>query len=149
MKHLIPLCLLLTLLASSICGQRAVRETSLPDSVMQQAVRQILKRQIKPRPQPELVYILDHFVTEESLPKIAGVEFRIVRDHDCIRQKGYGFKHLRKARGRYLIDFGFGDLGYGRTEGTTWAFSVRRAGIRSLALTHYGWGFESGGTGCD
>lgn len=145
MKYAILIGLLLTLPVSVSHAQKIEHDVALPDSVMKQAVQQILRRHVKPPSQPQIVYILDRLIRVECLPRIKNIEFRIVKedwDYASRQKKGYVFDRLRKEKGRFLLDLGYGDLDCGETKGDSWAFSVRKNRVRFLKVVWFGWGMR-------
>lgn len=100
-------------------------KVELPDQVMSQVVRRIVRWYFKPANRPREIHFSENGIQASWLPKLKNIEFILLNDNDSLRQeKGvYFFKAPDQTGKTYSIDFGFGDLNCDAS-GDTWKFKL-------------------------
>jgi hypothetical protein len=139
MKHFIRICIFTVLFVIPSVGQDKEAEVVLPDSVMQDVLRQIAANVIKPAKGERLIYVANQGLGTDWLPEIKNVDF-VLLDNDHVhgyRHPVYFWKDLREEKGSYLIDFGRGDVC--SASGGTWSFGVVDSKVEDLHPVG-GWG---------
>ena len=112
----------------------------IPEPTMEQVVRRILVWNFKPRKQKATVYLAEKGIQESWLPKIEGIEFRLLSESE-IAEKGrvHFFTYLeRLSSSKYQIGFAFGkpDCYF---EGADWYFRISKQKV-SLWKPNKGFG---------
>ena len=140
MKH--PVCLgffLILLLSGLSFSQDKSADLSLPDSVMKELLKEIVKSTLTPPNETQLVYVANQGLGVDWLPEIRNVKYVLLdKINNSYGQDIYFWKNLQKKDGLYWIDFGFGDPNC-TARGTTFSFEVVDMRIKDLQQT-YGWG---------
>lgn len=136
------LLLLLTIFSLSIIviGQDTESEEfsskPVPENAMREVVRRILVYKFKPRNRKTIIYIAQKGISQNWLPEIQNIEFRLLTDEE-VEDKGidiYFFTKPELSKTTYEIGFGFGDPDCNH-EGDTWRFRISKGKVK---LWQYG-----------
>ena len=119
----------------------------LPDNVMEQVVRRVLYSYFKPGDRKRVVLLDSRHVRNSWLPKIRGIEFKLLDSSDPKSYLKYHFEFeflwfnesAERSKGKYDIGFGYGCpcAGY---EGDTWHLTVKNETLVSLRKSKWGYG---------
>jgi hypothetical protein len=103
----------------------------VPELAMEQVVRRILVYNFKPRKKKKIVYLAEKGLQKSWLPKIEGVEFRLLSEDEVSeRESVYFFTKLEKrSPSKYHIGFAFGDPSCSY-EGDSWYFRISKERVR-------------------
>ena len=103
----------------------------IPDRAMEQVVRRILVWHFKPRNQKKVIYLAEKGIQKSWLPKIKGIEFRLLSETEVEeKERVHFFTALEKRSPRkYYIGFAFGDPTCDYI-GDTWYFRLSKEKVR-------------------
>ncbi|MEQ1765257.1 MAG: hypothetical protein ABL984_19165 [Pyrinomonadaceae bacterium] len=105
-----------------------LEEVVLPDAVMEQVTKGVLKAYFKPD-RPRDVFLSSDGLKAHWLPKIANIEFELVDESTQTFRGGFLFHPVNQdKKERYYIAFGYGSLGCGDVHGDEWSFQVSKVG---------------------
>lgn len=117
---------------------------AIPPAAKAQIVSKILTWYFKPQSRKKVVTISNDDVEAAWLPKIKGVEFRLISEAEAheTNEKVYVFRftELDDLKGNWReIGFGFGAFGDGFM-GDTWAFRLANRKLSLFKKNDGGWG---------
>ncbi len=103
----------------------------VPDQAMEQVVRRILVWNFKLRKQKKIVYLAEKGLQKSWLPKIEGIEFRLLSESEVAEKDSiYFFTKLEKrSPSKYHIGFAFGDPTCDYI-GKSWYFRISKEKVR-------------------
>lgn len=127
--------------STQLDGSAEPLKANVPDAVMKQVVRRIIKWYFGPRSQPRKIYLLDKGIKRSWLPEVKNVEFVLVPSEGEKPPSVEGVYFFREpvVEGKsFSIGFGFGDPDCTST-GDYWSFRLDKNRVR-LWLPPGGWG---------
>lgn len=106
-------------------AQDADDDSLISDALMRQAVSRIATFYFKPSRRPRTVYFSDKHIKQEWLPKIANINFVVLKLNEIASgTKGYVFEII-ESDDKNSIGFGFGEIGCsGGGKGVTWGYRI-------------------------
>ncbi len=101
------------------------------DQAMEQVVQRILVWNFKPRKQKKIVYLAEKGLQKSWLPKIEGIEFRLLSEAEVAKKESVHFftKLEKHSPSKYHIGFAFGDPTCDYI-GNSWYFRISKEKVR-------------------